>query len=80
VAKVNKFLEEVGIEPERLEMFWVSSAEGPQFARVAQEMTDRAVKLGPSPVKPEERQAWLAAQGVAAQVASGELSQGAAPA
>jgi len=69
VAKVKKFLAEIGIEPERLEMFWVSSAEGPQFARVAQEMTDRALRLGPSPVKPKARRSWLAAQGVAGQLA-----------
>jgi len=62
VAKVKNFLAEVGIEPERVEMFWVSSAEGPQFAQVAQEMTKRAMKLGPNPVKREERQAWLAEQ------------------
>jgi len=53
---------EIGLEPERLDMFWVSSAEGPQFARVAQEMTARALKLGPSPLKRSEREAWLAAQ------------------
>lgn len=79
VAKVKKFLAEVGIEPERLEMFWISSAEGPQFARAAQEMTERALRLGPNPVKRQQRLAWLADQGVAAQAASGELSQGAAP-
>jgi hypothetical protein len=44
----------------------VSSAEGPQFARVAQEMTDRAIKLGPNPVKRAEREAWEAAQPAAA--------------
>ena len=62
VAKVKKFLAEIGWEPERLEMFWISSAEGPQFARAAQEMTERALKLGPNPVKREERLAWEAAQ------------------
>lgn len=66
VNKVKKLLAEIGLEPERLEMFWVSSSEGPQFARVAQEMTERALKLGPNPVKREERQAWLARSEAAA--------------
>ncbi len=57
---------EIGLEPERLEMFWISSAEGPHFARAAHEMTERAERLGPSPVKREERLAWLAAQPSAA--------------
>ena len=74
MAKVKKFLAEVGIEPERLEMFWISSAEGPHFARAAEEMTDRAITLGPSPVKREAREAWLAAQGAAAQVTGAELT------
>ena len=41
----------VGIEPERLEMFFLSSAEGARFAEIANEMTERARQLGPSPVK-----------------------------
>ena len=53
----------MGIEPERLEMFHVSSGEGPKFALVCKEMFERAVKLGPNPVKREARAAWLASQG-----------------
>jgi len=62
VAKIKKVLAEIGIEPERLEMFQVRASEGRKFAEVAQEMTNRALELGPSPVKWEERQQWLAAQ------------------
>lgn len=51
-------LAEIGLEPERLEMFWISSAEGPQFARAAQEMTERALQLGPNAVNREARLAW----------------------
>jgi len=61
VAKVKKVLAEIGLEPERLEMFHVAASEGPQFAAVAQEMTERALRLGPSPVKREARKAWEAA-------------------
>jgi F420-non-reducing hydrogenase iron-sulfur subunit len=51
VAKVKQILQDVGLEPERLEMFHVSASEGPKFAAVAQEMADRVRKLGPSRVK-----------------------------
>ena len=51
VARAKKILAEVGVEPERLEMFHVSASEGPKFAAVCQEMTDRAYKLGPNPAR-----------------------------
>ena len=38
VNKLKKDLEAMGIEPERLEMFHVSSGEGPKFAAVCREM------------------------------------------
>lgn len=66
VTKGKKVLAEIGLEPERLEMFWVSSSEGPQFARVAHDMTERALRLGPNPVKREARRAWEAARQAAA--------------
>jgi F420-non-reducing hydrogenase iron-sulfur subunit len=60
VARAKEILKEVGLEPERLEMFHVSASEGPKFAAVAQEMTERAYRLGPNPVKREVRSVWLA--------------------
>lgn len=60
VERVKKILKEVGLEPERLEMFHISASEGPKFAAVAQEMTERAYRLGPNPSKGEVRAAWLA--------------------
>jgi F420-non-reducing hydrogenase iron-sulfur subunit len=62
VAKVKKDFEAMGFDPERLEMFNLSSSEGPRFAAIANEMAERAFKLGPSPVRQEARKAWLAAQ------------------
>ena len=62
VAKVKKDFEAMGFDPERLEMFNLSSSEGPRFAAIAQEMAERALKLGPSPVRQQAREAWLAAQ------------------
>jgi F420-non-reducing hydrogenase iron-sulfur subunit len=60
VIKLKKDFTEIGIEPERLEMFNLSSSEGPRFAAIAKEMAERAYKLGPSPLKKELRAAWLA--------------------
>jgi len=62
VNKLKKDLAQMGIEPERLEMFNLSSSEGPRFAAICQEMSERAHKLGPSPVKQEARAKWLAAR------------------
>jgi len=62
VTKVKQDLEALGLEPERLEMYNLSSSEGPRFAAIAQEVAERAFKLGPSPVRQEAREAWLAAQ------------------
>jgi len=51
VQYVKKVLQDLGIEPERVEMFNLSAGEGPRFAEIAREMVERAKKLGPSPVK-----------------------------
>ncbi|MBN1457848.1 MAG: hydrogenase iron-sulfur subunit [Sedimentisphaerales bacterium] len=48
VAYVKRLLEEVNIEPERLEMFNLSSADGPIFAEIVEEMTKRVKPLGPT--------------------------------
>jgi coenzyme F420-reducing hydrogenase delta subunit len=51
VNKLKKDLVDMGIEPERLEMFHISSSEAPKFAQVCREMTERAQRLGPNPVR-----------------------------
>lgn len=51
VEYVKKTLTELGIEPERVEMFNLSSAQGARFAEIAREMVDRIRQLGPTPVK-----------------------------
>jgi coenzyme F420-reducing hydrogenase delta subunit len=50
VSHVKDLLAELGIEPERVEMYNMSSAQGPRFAEVATEFTERIRQLGPSPV------------------------------
>jgi coenzyme F420-reducing hydrogenase delta subunit len=51
VSHTKGLLAEIGLEPERLEMFFLSSAEGVRFAEIATEMTERARQLGPSPLR-----------------------------
>ncbi len=48
VAYVKRLLDEAQIEPERLEMFNLSSAMGGRFAEIVEEMTERITKLGPT--------------------------------
>ncbi len=48
VAYVKRLLAEVQIEPERIDMFNLSSAMGGRFAEIVEEMTDRIKKLGPT--------------------------------
>ncbi len=50
VEYVKKILEELGIEPERVAMYNLSSAQGARFAEIANEMVETIQKLGPTPV------------------------------
>jgi F420-non-reducing hydrogenase iron-sulfur subunit len=51
VERAKGFLAEIGLEPERLEMYNLSSAEGARFAEIVTEMMERLEKLGPSPLR-----------------------------
>ena len=48
VAYVQRLLSEVGIEPERIGMYNLSSAMGGRFAEIVEEMTQRIKELGPA--------------------------------
>ncbi len=50
VAYVQKYLEEIGIEPERLRMVKMSAGMGDRFAQFATEITEQVRKMGPSPI------------------------------
>jgi F420-non-reducing hydrogenase iron-sulfur subunit len=62
VTKLKEDFVQMGFEPERVEMFNLSSSDGPKFAAFAREMVERAFKLGPSKVKRAARQAWEKSQ------------------
>ena len=46
-ALVKRFLEYIGIEPERIQFSWVSAAEGVRFAQIIDKVTSEIRKLGP---------------------------------
>ena len=51
VEQAQTILDTIGIGGERAQMYNLSSAEGPRFAEIAVEMTERIRKLGPNPLK-----------------------------
>jgi F420-non-reducing hydrogenase iron-sulfur subunit len=51
VKYVKGLLDQLGLGGERLEMFNLSSAEGPRFAQIASEMTERIRAMGPNPLR-----------------------------
>ncbi len=57
VERAKQLLSEIGLEPERVEMFNLSSAEGPRFAEIVKEMHGRVTRLGPNPLRPDRRSA-----------------------
>jgi F420-non-reducing hydrogenase iron-sulfur subunit len=50
VKYVKGLLDEIGLGGERLDMYFLSSAEGARWAEIAAEMTERILKLGPNPL------------------------------
>jgi len=54
VNHVKTLLEELGMDPERVDMFNMSSAMGPEFAQRARDFTERIRQLGPNPVRPRD--------------------------
>ncbi len=51
VERTKQLLAEIGLEPQRIEMFNLSSAEGARFAQIVTEMSERLIQLGPSPLR-----------------------------
>ncbi len=51
VAYVKEILDKVGIGSERVVMYNLSAGQGPRFAEIAREMTEKIKQLGPSPIR-----------------------------
>jgi len=49
--QTREFLILLGIDPERIRIEWISSAEGNKFATVANEFTETIKTLGPASIK-----------------------------
>ena len=47
IQLTTQVLEEIGIEPQRLGLDWVSAAEGQKFGKIVTEFTDKIRELGP---------------------------------
>ena len=45
------FLNLLGIDPKRVRLEWISSAEGTKFAKTANEFTETIKALGPANIK-----------------------------
>jgi len=50
VQYAKRILDEIGVGGDRLEMYNLSSSDGPRFAEIATEITERIRELGPSPI------------------------------
>jgi coenzyme F420-reducing hydrogenase delta subunit len=62
VERARQILGEIGLEPERLEMYNLSSAEGARFAQIVTEMSERLSELDPSPLRPDRKAAERSVQ------------------
>jgi len=53
--KTKALVKTLGFEEERVRLEWVSAAEGPRWADLMNEFVEQITKLGPSPIKKNER-------------------------
>ena len=50
---LKKYIAQMGLNPERLKLAWISASEGKEFAQLADEMAETIKSLGPCKVKDE---------------------------
>lgn len=48
VQSLHKILENLGIEPERVKLEWISASEGQRFAQITKDFIEQTQKLGPN--------------------------------
>lgn len=51
ISALQNLITQIGLQPERVRMVNLSSAMAEAFARLADEMTQQVLELGPSPLK-----------------------------
>jgi coenzyme F420-reducing hydrogenase delta subunit len=49
-------MSQIGMDPRRLRLEWVSASEGGKFARIVKEFMEEIRSLGPSPLRKELRE------------------------
>jgi len=55
VDLTKRMIEKIGMSTERLEMRFISSAEGTKYIEAVKEFTDKVKSLGPTPIKSKEK-------------------------
>ena len=48
---LKRLISQLGIDPRRVRLEWISAAEGRKFAQVITDFTNEIKKLGPNPLK-----------------------------
>ncbi len=48
---LKRYIKQMGIEPERLKLEWISASEGKQYAELVNSFTQTITELGPCQVK-----------------------------
>jgi len=51
VEHAKRLLEEIGLESGRLEMFHIGASDAPRWQEAVKMMTERAIELGPNPLR-----------------------------
>lgn len=52
-ALLKRIFETTGLEADRLRLSWISASEGPRFAKVTKEFTEKIKKIGANPTAKE---------------------------
>jgi F420-non-reducing hydrogenase iron-sulfur subunit len=50
-ALLKKILESLDLEPDRIQLSWVSASEGKRYAEVVNDFSTRIIQKGPSPFR-----------------------------
>jgi heterodisulfide reductase subunit A len=80
VEKVWNKMEKLGIRPQRLQLEWISAAEGQKFARVMRELDDLVKKVTPEEIEETRRILDREAEAAAAKAARKNKPKTPAPA
>jgi coenzyme F420-reducing hydrogenase delta subunit len=56
IALLKMLLEQYGLDPERLQLEWVSASEGVRFQSTIKEFTEKIREMGPNPLKEVEEE------------------------